>query len=148
VPQPVAQLEKPPPIIGGYDRAVLVEIREITDAAGQALLCGLGDVAALLGVRLTKIIGEYLLLLVCDDLVAKDQDGILIHPGFDRRNVVAPGGLSQVNRGHFSNEDGMQRPDGNWHDDGLLSGVLGDALVLQEAYRDGKALAIGGAADR
>ena len=88
MPQPVAQLEEPDPILVGHDVAVLVEVGEIRDAGAEPLVLAFSDMPRRVVIlELPEMAGERDLLLVGEVLVAEDQHGILVHARLDRSDL-------------------------------------------------------------
>jgi hypothetical protein len=73
------------------------------------------DVAAGRVLDLAEIAGEGDLLLVGDGLVVKDQDGVTVHPGLDRRDLVARQGLPQIHPRDLADENRMDLANGDSH---------------------------------
>ena len=90
MPQPVAELEEPDPLVRRDDIAVLVEVGEIGDAGTEPLLDRLPDMPRrAIVLQLAEMPGEDDLLFVGQILVAEHQHRVTVHAGFDRRDLLA-----------------------------------------------------------
>src|SRR5262249_40829303 len=117
VPEAIAELEEPHPILGRHDLAVLVQVGEVRDARTKAMILGLPDMAGRLVVlQRAEVEGERDLLLVGESLVAEDEDGVPIHARLDGRHVFAADGPSDVDARDEAGERAAERLDGDGHD--------------------------------
>ena len=115
MPQLVAEVEQPAPVVARQRRMVPTEVRDIIHQRVQALFVRLGDVAAGRVLDFAEIAGEGDLLLVGDYLVVKDEDGIAVHPSLDRRDLVGRQGLPQIHSGDFADKNRMDLANGDSH---------------------------------
>src|SRR5579862_316699 len=89
MPQPVAELEKPYPVLGRHDVAVSVEVGEIGDAGAEPLRLLAPDMAGRgIILQFAEMLGEGDLLGIAQILAAEHQHGVAVHPRFDRRHRV------------------------------------------------------------
>src|SRR5204863_633594 len=103
MPQPVAQLEEPYPILVGHDVAVLVEVGKIRDARPEPLVLAYSDMPRSVVVfELPEMAGERDLLLVGKVLVTKDQHGIFVHARLDRIHFARAQRLPAIHAGNLS----------------------------------------------
>ena len=59
MPQPVAELEEPHPVIAGHDLAVLVEVGKIRDTRSEPLILAFSDVTrGIVVLELSEVPGE------------------------------------------------------------------------------------------
>src|SRR6266446_5418431 len=116
MPQPVAELEEPHPILGRHDFPVFVEIGEISDAGAEPLLAALADMTGCgIALELAEVAGEGDLLLVADVLFAKDENGVFIHPLVDCTHFRWAERLPAIDTGDLADEHRMERADRNGH---------------------------------
>src|SRR5260221_10189753 len=98
----------------------MTEIGNIVHQRIEPLFVRLGDVAAGRILDLAEIAGEGDLLLVGDVLVVKDQYRVAVHPGVDRRDIVARQRLPQINPRDLADKDRVTLTNGNGHQSELL----------------------------
>ena len=116
MPQPVAELEEPDPILVGHDVAVLVEVGEIRDARAEPMVLALSDMPRRVVIlELAEMAGERDLLLVGDVLVAKDEHGIFVHARLDRSDLLWAERLAAIDTRNFSGKDRVERADRYGH---------------------------------
>src|SRR5438477_3406862 len=92
MPELVAQIEQPAPVVARQRPVVLAEVRDIVHQRVEPLLVRLRHIAARRILDLAEIAGEGDLLCVGDVLIVKHEDRIAVHPGLDRRDVPADRG--------------------------------------------------------
>src|ERR1051326_1416323 len=115
MPELVAQIEQPPPVVAGQRPVVLAEVRDIVHQGVKPLLVRLRHIAAGRILDLAEIAGERDLLLVGDVLIVKDEDGIAVHPGLDRRDVLAWQRPPQIHPRDLADKDRMDLANGDSH---------------------------------
>ena len=116
MPEVVAQLEEPHPVLGRHDLAVLVQVGEIRDVGAEPMILALADMAGgLVSLQLAEVQREGKLLLVREVLAVKDEHGVLVHPRIDRRHLLATHRPGDVNPRHLSRELISQRADRYGH---------------------------------
>jgi hypothetical protein len=123
VPQHVADVEEPLPAVAGERLAVLAEVGDVVHANHEALVLGLGDVAAARVLDVAEVAGESHLLLVGDGLAGEHQHGVLVHARLDGGHLLARERLGDVDAGHLADEDRVEGTDGDghgWFPPGLL----------------------------
>src|SRR5260370_18783053 len=82
MPQPVAELEEPHPVLGRHDAAVLVEVGEIGDARAEPLVLAPTDMARRpIALELPEMARESALLRGGPVLLAADEHRIFVHAG-------------------------------------------------------------------
>jgi len=79
-------------------------LRTLADVAGGRIV-----------LELAKVPGKGDLLIIADVLLAEHKDGVLVHPGFDRRHLFGVERAAAVDPGDFSDKHRMQRADRNGH---------------------------------
>jgi hypothetical protein len=105
MPQPIAQLEEPGPVVRGQDRAVLVQVGQVRHPLGETRTVGSLHVGGgLVALQVPKVQAERDLLLVGEALTAQQEHGVPVHPGIDRRSIPAAERLADVDARHFSRE--------------------------------------------
>ena len=118
MPEPVAQLEQPVPILGGHDAAVRHQIGEIGHSGAEPPIAGLSDIAGgRVFLELAKMQREPELLRVGQRLVAKDQHAMFAHACVDGGDVVRGQWRGAVDPCHFSREARWRSIYGNRHFD-------------------------------
>ena len=112
MPQPVAELEEPQPVLGREDVAVFVEVGEIGDAGPKPLLLAPADVP---GRRIilerAELAGKGELLLVTERLVAEHQHSIGVHACFDRCDFVRVERPAAIDGGNLAGKARSERAD-------------------------------------
>ena len=68
-----------------------------------------------IALELAEMAGEGDLLFVGDVLLAEDENGVLVHAGLDRGDLLGAERLAAVDPGDLSGEHRMQRADRNGH---------------------------------
>jgi hypothetical protein len=128
MPQPVAELEEPDPVLGRHDPAVAVEVGEIGDAGAEPLRAGLADMTrGDVVLELAEMPGEGDLLLIADVLVSEDENRVFGHPGIDRGDFGGGERRAAVDAVDLGDEQRMQRAD----NDGMAALHPGrDALIV------------------
>src|SRR6516162_1275719 len=103
MPQPIAQLEEPHPILAGHDVAVLVEVGKIRDPRPEPLVFAFSDMPRRIVIfELPEMARKGDLLLVGEVLVAKDEQGIFVHAGFDRIDLARAERLAAIDTRNLS----------------------------------------------
>jgi hypothetical protein len=124
MPELVAEIEQPPPIVAGKRPIVMPEVGNVVHQRIEPLFVRLGDVAAGGILDLAEIAGEGDLLLVGDILIVKDEHGVTIHPPVDCRDTVARQRLPQIDTRHLADKDRVDLTNGNSHRGELLKQPL------------------------
>src|ERR1700712_5468205 len=88
--------------------AILAEIGDVIEAAGEAPVLCFRDSAAARIFAFAEIAREGLLLLVGNVLAVEDQHGILVHAVLDRARFVCGEGLGEIDAGYFADEMRMK----------------------------------------
>ena len=115
MPEHVAEVEQAH-ARGAVERlAVLAEVGDVVHAHGQALVLGLGDVAAAGVLQGAEVAAERHLLLVGEHLVVEHEHGVAIHPGLDGRHLVARERTGDVDARDLADEDRMDLAEGEAH---------------------------------
>ncbi len=113
VPQPVAELEKPYPVLGRDDRAVPGQVGQIGNAGAEPVVFAFPNASRCFVIfQVTKIPGKCDLLRVADVLVAEDEHPVPVHARFDRGPVFAADRLRQVDARNLAGKGGMKPGDG------------------------------------
>ena len=116
MPQPVAQLEEPHPILVGHDVAVLVEVGKIRDPRAEPLVLASSDMPRRIVIfELPEMAGERDLLFVREVLVAKDQHGIFVHARLDHIDLACAERLPAIDARDLSGKDPVQWTDRYTH---------------------------------
>ena len=115
VPEHVAEIEQAHARVARQRLAVAAEIRHVVPPGLQALVLGLGDVAAAGVFERAEVAAERHLLLVGDLLVVEHEHRVAIHPRLDPRHLVGGERPADVDAGHFAHEHGMDLADGQTH---------------------------------
>ena len=87
MPQQIAEIEHPPPVVTTQHLVVFVQIGDVGELDAQAPLFRLDDVAADRRLDLAEIAAERNLLIVGDVLVVKHQHGVAVHAGLDGGDI-------------------------------------------------------------
>jgi hypothetical protein len=85
---------------------VAAEVGDVVHLLPEALVLGLGDVAAPRILQPPEVLAEDHLLLVGDLLVVEDEHRVAVHPRLDGRYLVARKGLDEIDSGYFAHEHG------------------------------------------
>jgi len=126
MPQPVAELEEPDPVLGGNDGAALVEVREIGDAGANPRIAIFADMAGrLVALQLAEMPGERDLLRVAEILVAEHQHGVAVHAGLDRGDLVGRERLGTVDTADLTGKGRVELIDRDRHPRLLSQSVVG-----------------------
>jgi hypothetical protein len=130
VPQPVAQVEHPPPVVARQRLLVLVQIGRVLHVERQAAFVQLGDVAAGRGLQRTEAACESPLLVVCQALIVEHQNRVAVHARLDRCHLVARQWLRDVHPGDFAGEHRRDLTDADGHGFILQNVILRRALPV------------------
>ena len=87
MPQAVADGEEPPAIVPCVRSVVLVEVGDVGEGGGQAVLVRRAQARADGVLDVAQAAGEGELLLVVELLVVEHQHRVPVHAGVDRRYV-------------------------------------------------------------
>src|SRR5262245_48717003 len=135
MPEAIAQLEEPHTVLGGEDVAVLVEVREVCHARTEPPIVALLDVAGRgIALELAEVLGKDELLLVREILATKDEDGVGIHPGLDRRDLGGVDRPGDVDAGHLAGERAAERADRDRHSSDSGAHTLRYGLPQRSSY--------------
>ena len=115
MPELVAQIEQPAPVVARQRPIVLAEVRDIVHQGVEPLLVRLRHIAARRILDLAEIEGEGDLLCVGDVLIVKHEDRIAVHPGLDRRHLLARQRPPQIHSGDLADKHRMDLANGDSH---------------------------------
>ena len=115
MPELVAEIEQPAAVVARQRPVVLAEIGHVVHQRVEPLFVRLRDIAAGRVLDLAEIAREGDLLLVGDVLIVKHEDGVAVHPGLDRRDLVRGQRPTQIDPGHFADKHRMNLADRNGH---------------------------------
>ena len=112
MPEHVTQVEQPHAGLAAERLPVAAEVRDVVHAGLQALVLGLGDVAAARIFEPPEILAERHLLLVGDLLVVEHEHGVTVHARLDRRDLVRCQRFRDLDARHLTHEHRMDLADG------------------------------------
>ena len=108
VPELIAQVEQPAPVVACQRLVVHAEVRHVRHVSVEAASGGCDDAAGGGVLQRSEIGAERFLLVVGEGLVVKDQHGVTIHAGFQRRDLGRGQRPGDVDTGDFADEAGGQ----------------------------------------
>ena len=116
MPESISEIEHAFTVIRTEGLVMPIKIGDIRHQRVEAAFVLLGDIAdgawALQGAEITT---EFLLLLICNVLVVKNQNAIFIHPGLDGRNLVGVERVFQIDALDFAAKHRMKWSNVNGH---------------------------------
>src|SRR4051794_24569314 len=133
MPQTVAQREQPPTVVPRERLIVLVEVGNVGERGGQAVLVRRTQARADCLLYLTQTAREGELLFVVDGLAAEHQHGVFVHAFVDRCHIGGSKGLGYIDAAHLGCETGadLAKADGHgWALPRMLFSILGPSQPL------------------
>src|SRR6266576_3644506 len=115
VPELVAEVEHPPPVVARKKRVVLADVGNISHFDRQPPVLRPGDIAADRTLDLTEIAAEGELLLIRDVLVVEGEHRVFVHAGLDRCDLIARQWLPEVDARDLADEDRMDLANTDGH---------------------------------
>jgi hypothetical protein len=115
MPELVAQVEHPPPVVARQRLVVLVEVGHVGQFRRQTAVGVGGDVAVPRPLDLAEIAAVGDLLVVGEALVVEHQDRVAVHARFDSRGLLGRKRLGDVDAGHLTHEKRVQLADFHAH---------------------------------
>ena len=115
MPQAIAQIEQPLPVVTGEDLMVPVQVRHISERGAQAALTGFGDIAADGVLDVSEVLAEGHLLIVAQGLVTKQQHGVAVQARLDGGHLLRCDGLRDIHAAHLGKEIRRCAGDGDAH---------------------------------
>src|SRR6516164_602629 len=121
MPEPVAELEEPDPVLIRDDVAVFVEVGEIRDPRPEpAVLAPSYVPRRVVALKLPEMARERDLFFVGDVLVAQYQHGVFVHARLDCRDLIGAQWVAAMDTRDLSNEVRMCLVDRYGHSITLL----------------------------
>ena len=115
MPELVAEIEQPAAVVSRQGLLVLSEIGHVVHQRVEPLFVRLRDIAAGRVLDFAEIASERDLLRVGDVLAVEHEDGVAVHPGLDRRDLVLRHRPPQIDPGHLADKRRMDLADRNGH---------------------------------